>query len=157
MREQFEWWILPMVNPDGVVIGNYRCNLQGKDMNRHFFYDNENVNDLRCAEVELLTTYMQENLPSKDSLKMFLDIHAHSRDKGISMYAPRPLDTASIERIQRFSLLLDQMGSGLFSLQNCSINNAVSKKCCARLGINNNYKLANSYTIETSCWGFETK
>ena len=24
---EFEWWILPMVNPDGVVIGNYRANL----------------------------------------------------------------------------------------------------------------------------------
>lgn len=23
-----------MINPDGVVIGNYRCNLMGKDLNR---------------------------------------------------------------------------------------------------------------------------
>ena len=96
-----------MVNPDGVVIGNYRSNLQGKDMNRHFFYDNEIVNELRCTEVELINTYMHDNLPSKDSLKMFIDIHAHSRDKGISLYAPRPVDAENIERIQRFSLLLD--------------------------------------------------
>ena len=27
LRERFEWWILPMVNPDGVVLGNYRTNL----------------------------------------------------------------------------------------------------------------------------------
>jgi len=27
LREQYEWWILPIVNPDGVVIGNYRSNL----------------------------------------------------------------------------------------------------------------------------------
>ena len=26
MRELFEFWIAPIVNPDGVVIGNYRCN-----------------------------------------------------------------------------------------------------------------------------------
>lgn len=23
-----------MVNPDGVIFGNYRCNLSGKDLNR---------------------------------------------------------------------------------------------------------------------------
>jgi cytosolic carboxypeptidase protein 2/3 len=27
MRDEFEFWILPVVNPDGVIIGNYRCNL----------------------------------------------------------------------------------------------------------------------------------
>lgn len=26
LREQFEFWIVPMANPDGVVLGNYRCN-----------------------------------------------------------------------------------------------------------------------------------
>jgi cytosolic carboxypeptidase protein 2/3 len=27
LREVFEFWIMPIVNPDGVIIGNYRCNL----------------------------------------------------------------------------------------------------------------------------------
>ena len=61
MRDQFEWWILPQVNPDGIVIGNYRTNLQGKDMNRHFFAD-DNDHDV-CIEVELIKSYMKENLP----------------------------------------------------------------------------------------------
>ncbi len=30
-----------MINPDGVVTGNYWSNLQGKDMNRHFFADDD--------------------------------------------------------------------------------------------------------------------
>jgi hypothetical protein len=34
-------WVIPIVNPDGVVIGNYRNTLQGKDMNRHFFADED--------------------------------------------------------------------------------------------------------------------
>jgi len=41
LREVFEWWICPVVNPDGVICGNYRTNLQGKDMNRHFFSDDD--------------------------------------------------------------------------------------------------------------------
>ena len=31
LRDHFEFWILPMVNPDGIISGNYRCNTQGKD------------------------------------------------------------------------------------------------------------------------------
>ena len=27
LRESYAWWICPMVNPDGAVIGNYRTNL----------------------------------------------------------------------------------------------------------------------------------
>jgi murein tripeptide amidase MpaA len=28
--------VVPMVNPDGVVFGNYRTSLSGKDLNRKF-------------------------------------------------------------------------------------------------------------------------
>ncbi len=48
-----------MVNPDGVVIGNYRANLQGKDMNRHFYDDAyEYPEEDLCTEVELINSYM---------------------------------------------------------------------------------------------------
>lgn len=40
-REMYETWVIPIVNPDGVVTGNYRSNLQGKDMNRHFYADDD--------------------------------------------------------------------------------------------------------------------
>jgi len=54
-REKYEIWIIPFVNPDGVVSGNYRSNLQGKDMNRNFFADDDKEgNQNRVFEVELL-------------------------------------------------------------------------------------------------------
>lgn len=53
LRDEYEFWILPMVNPDGVVLGNYRCNLMGKDMNRCFFAD-EIEDSKRLPEVELI-------------------------------------------------------------------------------------------------------
>ena len=43
LREQLEFWIVPMVNIDGVVLGNYRTNCQGRDMNRSFFPIDEYV------------------------------------------------------------------------------------------------------------------
>lgn len=34
LRENFIFKIVPMVNPDGVFLGNNRCNLIGQDLNR---------------------------------------------------------------------------------------------------------------------------
>jgi Predicted carboxypeptidase len=34
LRKKFIFKIVPMLNPDGVVYGNYRCSLLGIDLNR---------------------------------------------------------------------------------------------------------------------------
>lgn len=36
LRENFVFKIVPMLNIDGVIIGNYRCNLSGADLNRQW-------------------------------------------------------------------------------------------------------------------------
>jgi murein tripeptide amidase MpaA len=35
-RKKFIAYVIPMINPDGVVAGNYRTSLFGKDLNRTF-------------------------------------------------------------------------------------------------------------------------
>lgn len=34
LRDKFVFKIIPMLNPDGVIVGNYRCSLAGGDLNR---------------------------------------------------------------------------------------------------------------------------
>jgi murein tripeptide amidase MpaA len=34
LRDNFIFKVVPMLNPDGVICGNYRCNLAGVDLNR---------------------------------------------------------------------------------------------------------------------------
>ena len=34
LRDHFVFKIIPMLNPDGVIVGNYRCSLAGQDLNR---------------------------------------------------------------------------------------------------------------------------
>lgn len=36
LRDNFIFKIIPMLNPDGVVNGNYRCSLSGCDLNRRW-------------------------------------------------------------------------------------------------------------------------
>ncbi|XP_018646620.1 Mername-AA217 hypothetical peptidase (M14 family) [Schistosoma mansoni] len=36
LRKMFIFKIIPMLNPDGVIVGNHRCSMSGKDLNRHW-------------------------------------------------------------------------------------------------------------------------
>ena len=45
--------------------------------------------------------------------------------------------------------------STYFSAENSKFGNEKYKKNCARLGISRDFGLINSYTIESSCWGFD--
>lgn len=36
LRNLYQFKIVPMLNPDGVIVGNYRCSLAGQDLNRQW-------------------------------------------------------------------------------------------------------------------------
>jgi murein tripeptide amidase MpaA len=43
LRKHFIFKIIPMLNPDGVINGNYRCSLAGCDLNRRWKFPNKNL------------------------------------------------------------------------------------------------------------------
>ena len=157
-REKFETWILPIVNPDGVVAGNYRSNLQGKDMNRHFFSDQDpDAKGQRCYEVELLREQLKSRFgEQRGQFKMFLDIHAHSTLNSIFIYAPESEKDSEKAYIQKFPQMLHQF-SEFFMYHNCRFSCPRYKRNCARLAMNRDFNLLDTYTIESSCYGYEIK
>jgi cytosolic carboxypeptidase protein 2/3 len=36
LKDHFDFYIVPMLNVDGVINGNYRCSLAAVDLNRRF-------------------------------------------------------------------------------------------------------------------------
>ena len=85
---------------------------------------------------------------------MFLDLHDTMKKKSIFVHAPKPKDKYEQSRTKVFGLILDDT-SDVFSLENCRYNNDIKKKNSARTFIFQKYKLADSFTLESSCFGFK--
>ena len=65
LRENFIFFIVPMLNIDGVINGNYRCNLAGVDLNRQY---------INPTKQQHPTIYNLKTVP--------LIIQAHQADQG---------------------------------------------------------------------------
>jgi len=70
-----------MVNPDGVIHGNYRSNLSGSDLNRKWEAPNKRLH----SEIYYLKKNILE-FAERTKILMFCDMHGHSRKKNAFIY-----------------------------------------------------------------------
>lgn len=96
MRDSFEFHIIPMVNPDGVVLGNSRTNLQGKDMTKCF-------ETKECHEVEVLKNYIKT---FKEPPRMFVDMNGHDSQQEITLRSPECDEDAEDPSARNVNILL---------------------------------------------------
>ena len=84
LREKFIFKIYPMLNPDGVRYGNYRCSFFGKDLNRKWLRPNNTLYECQYGIKNMI-----EQSAVKGEVFMVCDIHGHSRSKDVFIYANR--------------------------------------------------------------------
>jgi murein tripeptide amidase MpaA len=87
LRKRIVFKIIPMTNPDGVIVGNYRSSLSGNDLNRQFISPNIKLHPTVCA-IKQLVSEIINNAKEQEPLSSFIDIHGHSRKKSIFIYGP---------------------------------------------------------------------
>ncbi|CEF70735.1 Cytosolic carboxypeptidase 6 [Strongyloides ratti] len=76
LRNEYVFKIIPMLNPDGVVLGNYRSDCLGHDLNRQYVEPNYwSTSTIYCVK-NLVRQY--SNDPNVE-LQFCIDIHAHSQ------------------------------------------------------------------------------
>ena len=81
LRDTFVFKIIPMLNPDGVIVGNYRCSLSGLDLNRQW----QNPTLKTAPEILSMKDMVKKTLECRD-IHLFVDVHGHSRAKNLFMY-----------------------------------------------------------------------
>ena len=78
-----------MVNIDGVIYGNSRCDISGSDCNRKW---TRNSNETLFPIVTAIRKMVSELLSEGYEIEYFLDLHGHSRKLGSFMYCCRTGD-----------------------------------------------------------------
>ena len=74
LRERFVFKVIPMLNPDGVINGNYRCSLAGCDLNRRWKNASKHYHPTIYHTKQLIKA-----LHSERGVLMYCDLHGHSR------------------------------------------------------------------------------
>lgn len=147
LRDNFVWICVPMLNPDGVICGNYRCGLCGTDLNRQWRQPNQVLH----SSVHKLKKLVAR---SKAKLCMYLDLHGHSRKCGIFAYACGQFAEDDHRRftVRIFPKLLSML-TPEFNFFHCRWSVGKGKRGTGRVVAAKDLGITNAYTIEASMWG----
>uniref|UniRef100_A0A3Q0SPP9 Cytosolic carboxypeptidase 2 n=1 Tax=Amphilophus citrinellus TaxID=61819 RepID=A0A3Q0SPP9_AMPCI len=148
LRDTFIFKVVPMLNPDGVVVGNYRCSLAGSDLNRKY------RTLLRDSFPSVWhTRNMVEKLMAERDVVLYCDFHGHSRKNNVFMYGCSNKVDASLTLHERvFPLMMSKNASNKFSFNTCKFRVQKSKEGTGRIAM---WRLGikNSYTMEATFGG----
>ncbi|CAF0840405.1 unnamed protein product [Brachionus calyciflorus] len=152
LRENVIFKIIPMLNPDGVFLGNYRCSLMGFDLNRVWQDPSPWAHpELFAAKAQVLSL---DKDPSMD-LDFFIDIHAHSTMMNGFMYGNIYEDPNRYERQAIFPKLLCSNADD-FSMSNTSFNRDAVKAGTGRRTLGGSLdENCNCYTLEVSFFSYQ--
>ncbi|XP_066268250.1 uncharacterized protein [Branchiostoma lanceolatum] len=156
LRENFIFKIVPMLNPDGVIVGNYRCSLAARDLNRNY----------RNPRKEIFPTVyyikeMTEAFKRDHEIIVYCDLHGHSRKPNVFMYGCNSiqgrmgLDGAEVFINERlFPWLMAQKAPDKFAFGGCKFQ---IKKCKESTGRVVMWRtgIMNSFTMEATFCGTE--
>jgi hypothetical protein len=81
LRKEFIFKIVPVLNPDGVVHGMYRCSLLGQDLNR-MWLEADSAMHPTIYSVQKMVTRLQKE---KHRVVLYIDLHGHSVKQGVFM------------------------------------------------------------------------
>ena len=90
-----------MLNPDGVIVGNYRCSLSGRDLNRNYktilkdaypsiWHTREMIKRFLilfvCFEFFISKKKIFFRFMNETELVLYCDFHGHSRKQNVFVY-----------------------------------------------------------------------
>jgi len=156
LRKRVIFKIIPMTNPDGVIVGNYRTSLSGNDLNRQFINPNTKLHPIVCA-IKSLVSEITRNAREPEPLTAFLDIHGHSRKKSIFIYGPHfPLHNEKYLKMRVLPKLLSER-TEMFRFYSCKFRIQKSKLKAARVVLWKEFNIMNCFTLEASFHGYFTR
>ncbi|XP_055956157.1 cytosolic carboxypeptidase 2 [Patella vulgata] len=158
LRNNCIFKIVPMINPDGVIVGNYRCSLAARDLNRNYRHPKrENFPTIFTIK------NMIDDLLNKNEVVLYCDLHGHSRKQNVFMYgnnkiidqdSPTGVDAAQSFIAERlFPWLMAVKSPEKFSFKSCKFQIKRCKESTGRVVMWRQMKIPNSFTLEATFSG----
>jgi hypothetical protein len=169
LRQRYIFKIIPMLNPDGVIHGNYRCSLAGADLNRKY-----QSKAITCYPTIIAIKNLLYRTHKSRGVALYLDLHGHSKKKNAFIYgcdynrqpekwkAETVLskDEANSQRVytRLFPYMLSRMSDidkkySHFSFPDCCFGVSKSKAGTGRVVAWRDIAIPAAYTIEMSFCG----
>ncbi|CAN0068544.1 unnamed protein product, partial [Heterosigma akashiwo] len=146
-RGAFVFKLVPMLNPDGVINGNYRCSLAGVDLNRRYHRPSAQLH----PEIFHLKRLLGQ-VRDQRGIFLYLDLHGHSRKKNVFLYG---CDLAGEGELDQ-RLAPRHVGAHrdkYFSYPDCSFAVQRSKHATGRVVARREFGVVNAFTLESSFCG----
>ena len=156
LRNRVIFQIVPMINPDGVVVGNHRWSFLGRDINRSFEHPNSKLEPEPYALRKHIKNIQKEacEYGRFDKILAFIDIHSHANRKSIFMYGPHyPLHSSNYMKIRVIPKLMSERTT-MFRFYSWKFRTEQYKENWARLSLWRDFKIKTSLTIESSYHGY---
>jgi len=151
LRRRFIFKIVPMLNPDGVVLGNHRTGMCGNDLNRQFIEPDEVLHPSALAMKDLVQNLSTER---KDSVFAYIDFHGHSQRKNVFTYgAEFPVHTENYFRVKILPMILSKK-TPMFRFRGCAFTVPRHKLATARGVFSMQFGIVHCYTLEASYASF---
>ncbi|XP_064220954.1 cytosolic carboxypeptidase 2 isoform X1 [Aotus nancymaae] len=147
LRDIFVFKVLPMLNPDGVIVGNYRCSLAGRDLNRR--YKTILKESFPCI---WYTRNMIKRLREEREVLLYCDFHGHSRKNNIFLYGCNNKNHKYWLHERVFPLMLSKNAPDKFSFHSCNFKVQKCKEGTGRV-VMWRMGILNSYTMESTFGG----
>ena len=167
LRSNFIFKIIPMLNPDGVIHGNFRMNFLGKDLNRMWDEPIENI----CPTIYYTARMIEKTLESRD-IYFFCDFHGHSDKYNFFLYSCKSKydylhldENTIIPNPQKFKLTFYELvfqyilnkENILLDRFSCTNKIIPSKTKTSRAILKTKFNVDFSYCLETSLAAMKTK
>ncbi|XP_054865115.1 cytosolic carboxypeptidase 4 isoform X3 [Amphiprion ocellaris] len=158
LREAFVFKIIPMLNPDGVINGTNRCDVNSEDLNRQWCKPDP-VLSPTIYHTKGFLYYL--NSIGRTPL-VFCDYHGHSRKKNVFLYgcsiketlwqSGSAIDTVGLKEDPGYRTIpktLDRIAPA-FSFNSCNYLVEKSRSATARVVVWREMGVLRSYTMEST-------
>ena len=156
LRDKFIFKIIPMLNIDGVIFGNYRLNILGKDMNR-LWTPNIPFNSDECDKSSLyinsIIDIIKKTLNNRN-IFLYCDFHGHSGKHNFFLYG---CPKEGNENYHKKFMEIYAKKSNIFSLNDCVHKIMPKKMNTCRALLKNVFSVDLSYCLETSMFSYVLK